>query len=326
MYSKDEILNIIYNNRSIEGVTRNFLPPLDIIKLLKLEKIIDEVNQLSLNKNRNININREDLDLDVEDVLVTKDDLNYASEFLFRAIGKFTPEEYTYLKSRGITDHIIKKYKLGSFSYIQDYRALEILNITTHPMLKRILGNGVEGGGIFIPLIINDRLINSVNRKIIDINKLKYSVTVPNISVWGLDEVKEDEDLWLVEGIYDWISLLEKGKKAITSCAVSLSSIQLLQIINKKPKKINIFFDNDETGLINALKFKQIFEYYKIPVITWISEVSKDPSEHFLEKNETWNKVKVIEITNDTIEKSDGEKHFKEVEMNFLNYLKSRKF
>jgi hypothetical protein len=327
MYTKDQLLYIAYNNRTVEGCVAHFLPKnIDPLKIIELEKKIDFINQM-FGENIGITLLKDDLDLECDDIIITPEDITSIQKDILNSVNVFTEQERIFLNNRNINEDIIKKYSLGGLSNITENRKLEIINALTHPLLKKVLPtSGIEGGGIIIPLIENGKVINTTIRKIVDINKLKYCTTIPDVNIWFLNEINENDEVWITEGIFDAIALKENGLKTVSISAASWSSIQFYLLIEKKPKLINIFCDYDHTGLKTGYKAQKIFNLHSIPNKTWITEYGKDPAEHIFEKHKTIQDIREIKITKSLIEetKTDELKH--RSEFNFMDYLKMRKF
>lgn len=203
-------------------------------------------------------------------------------------------------------------------SLITDYKDLEILNATCHPVLKPILEDGLEDGGIIIPLFRDDLLINCAIRKLSDIGKLKYSLACPDIDVWGLDDI-EGEEVWITEGLFDMMALRSIGLKSVSVSSAMWSGIQLYKLLEKKPKSIIIFCDNDNVGLKTGLILHKFFNINGIYNKTVISSGSKDASEHVFQNKLGLDDIKDIRITMDMIDNLEDN-------YNFIKYLKNRKF
>lgn len=314
-YTTEQINFIIYNNRTYEGVVKNFMPKLEIEELnllLEIENQMNFVNKI-INKDSSIIIDKSKLDLDEEDVELYPEEL----ENIELIPGNFNEEELNLLNKKGIPDHVIKKYNLSSLSSIIDPKLLNIIGVTSHPILKRLIGDGLSSG-IIIPLYNQRKLVNTVFRKTNEVTKLKYGISVPSIDFWG-DDIIKNEEIWLCEGLFDMMALREEGKKCISSSSCSLSSFQYFKIIFKQPKLVNIFTDNDTSGYISSLKSKKLFGLNGIPTKIYSSEKAKDPAEHFFELKLNWDLIKEIDITPEMITRENNV-------LDFLKYLENRKF
>jgi len=326
MYTNEELGFILYNNRSVKGVVSNFLPKLNPLELIKIENQLSHCKSIWSNDNRMVEININELNIDAEDIVVTKNDLDSLTDIIRDSIGLLSQEEYNYLEKRGLGEKTILDWNIVGLSNFTDKEHLKILGASVHPVLSTILEDGVENGGIIIPLFDkNDRLINCAIRKIgIESNgstrTLKYSLACPDIPVWGIDRALSNKEIWLTEGIFDTMALYNLGKDAVSCSSAMWSGIQLYQVLKKKPTSVVIFSDKDEVGMRSSAILKEFFELNNIPTKIVISKIAKDPAEHYFQKNQYLDGLLEINITKDLL------KTYEDNSFDFLNYLKNRKF
>lgn len=326
MYTNEELGFILYNNRSVKGVVSNFLPKLNPLELIKIENQLSHCKSIWSNDDRMVEVNIKELNVSAEDVIVTKSDLDGLTDLVKDAIGLLSQEEYNYLEKRGLGEKTILDWNIVGLSNFKDKEHLKILGASVHPTLSTILEDGIENGGIIIPLFDeNDRLVNCAIRKIgIENNgstrTLKYSLACPDIPVWGLDRSLSNRELWITEGIFDTMALTNLGKNAVSCSSAMWSGIQLYQVLKKKPTSIVIFSDKDEVGMRSSAILKDFFELNSIPTKIVVSKIAKDPAEHYFQKNQYLDKVLEINITKDIL------KTYEDNSFDFLNYLKNRKF
>ncbi len=316
MYTTEQINHIVYNNRTFEGVTKNFLPKVDnfdILLLLKIEKQINFTNKI-INKDKYVVIDKNKLELDKEDINLFPHELHTIKV----SSRDFSKGEKELLERKKIPKHIIEQYDISPLSQFKDVKTLIKLGITTHPIFEKLLGNEISEG-LIIPLYKNDKLINAATRKTTDLTKLKYSISVPSLNFWGDTEWK-DEELCITEGIFDMMALREQGVKCISHSSGSLNDFQYFNIIKGKPKLVKLFVDNDAVGYSGALKAQKIFGLNDIPTKTYASTKAKDMAEHFFELDLGWNEIEEIKITLEMI------KNGKDNVFDFLNYLENREF
>jgi len=330
-YTYKDLLYIVYNNRSIDNVVSNFIPIYNEIELLKLNKIEKDVRlfQNIYNKNREIEMELKDINVNAPDYYVTPDDIKERTNLILDAHNNLNEIDYKYLINRGFNDEIIKKAKFGSISHIKNIDDCNILGITTHPIMRNILSDGLEGGGIIIPLFDqNGDLINAAFRKLSDINKFKYTHTTMDIFMWGLDDVNEGDVVWVVEGIFDKYvlqTIVPKNDKVVSISAASMAPIQFFNLINKKPKQVNIICDNDMVGFRTGAIAQKVFFSNNIYCFTFHFPNSKDVCEHILEKNGKLDDLIEMRINMKMInDHNDDYEH--RLNMNFFNYLKNRRF
>lgn len=318
-YSKHELTFILFNNRSVDGVVKNFLPQysIDGLKLIKLEQKLDWCKKIYELDQKFVEIDIRELDVEAQDIIVSPDDfVQIQSQLQF---GKFSESEYNYLINRGIHDEIIKEWNIFGLSTIQDQRTLEIINATCHPVLKTILEDGISEGGIAIPLVEEGKVTNLAIRKLSNVGKLKYSLAVPDLPVWGLEDINPGDQVWLCEGLFDMMALRSCGVKAVSVSSAMWSGPQLYQLLEKAPGKINILSDNDQVGKRTAKILQRFFNLNQISNETYLCADSKDAAEHIFEKNQTISGITPVQITRDMIESEDQS-------FNFLKYLKNRSF
>lgn len=319
-YSIDEINFIVYNNRSFNGTTRNFFPNIENIELfLELEKKYIWLNQ-KYKVDRSIVIPKEEIDLSKDDIFLDSSKVDICHEHIIKSVNNFSKSEYEFLVNRGISDDIIIKYNLGSLSSIKDTNILEYIGATTHPILRGIFGDGVCDG-IIIPQFINGRFSKCDIRKLNEITKFKYNDSIPGVYVYGIDSIAQGDEVWITEGTFDTIAMLENGYKSLSCSTSKLSILQLYTIMRKLPSKINIFTDKDAVGYNNSFVMCKFFNMCGIKSSIYQSKYCKDASEHFFEKEYSVDDIEEKKITvDDFINVNDS------VEFNFFEYLKNRKF
>ena len=324
MYSKEELSFILFNNRSVNGVVRNFLPTnVNPYKLISLEENFEKIKSM-YNTTKLIEVNSKELDLSSKDEIVTKEQLEELTDLIIENVGSFNEKEYEYLINRGVGEMTILSNKLLGLSSITDKEHLRILGATVHPILRNFLDDGLKGGGIVIPLFENGKLVNCSIRKISlensDTKTLKYSLACPDVPVWGLEQMEENSEIWLTEGIFDMIAVNKMGKNGVSCSSAMWSGIQLYQVLQNKPSNIVIVADKDDVGLRTASILKDLFEYYLIQTKVVVSKFAKDAAEHYFQKTRNLSDFIEIDITDDMIISTNDDK------FNFLEHLKNRTF
>jgi len=320
MYTQEELGFILYNNRSVEGVVSNFIQNYNPFKLIKVESQFSKCKEIFNNDNRMVEINIDELDIEVNDVIVTPEELASLTDLIRENIGLLSANEFNYLENRGFGEKTILNWNILGLSNIKDLRHLEILGATCHPVLKKIMTDGIESGGILIPLFRDDVLVNCSIRKINSSKSLKYSLACPDTPVWGLDRFGKDQEIWITEGIFDMMALFNLGKKSVSCSSGMWSGLQLYQVLEKEPSSIVVFADNDSVGLRTSAILKEFFIMNHIPTRIVISKIAKDPAEHYFQKNQTLENLLEINVTLDMIE------DHKDDVFNFLRHMKNRKY
>jgi len=320
MYTNEELGFILYNNRSVKGVVSNFLPNFNPHKLMKIENQFSRCKEMFNNDNRMVEINIDELDTEAEDVIITPEELASLTDLIRENIGLLNTNEFEYLENRGFGEKTILDWDILGLSNIKEIRHHEILGSTCHPVLKKIMTDGIENGGILIPLFKDGVLVNCAVRKINSSKSLKYSLACPDIPVWGLDKFEKDKEIWIAEGIFDTIALFNLGKKSVSCSSGMWSGLQLYQVLEKEPSSIVVFADNDSVGLRTSAILKEFFTMNHIPTRIVISKIAKDPAEHYFQKNQNLDNLMEIDVTLDMIEEH------KDDVFNFLRHMKNRKY
>jgi hypothetical protein len=319
-WSSQQLAFILYNNRSVEGVVSNFISDkIDGSELIGIESKLDWSKSFYESNQRFIEIESNKLDLTCDDIIIKPEDIHSLTDIVLGSHINLSGIELDYLINRGITEDIISKYKIGGLSNIKEYRHLTVLNATCHPVLRPVLEDGIEGGGIIIPLFEDNKLVNCAIRKISDIGKLKYSLACPDVPVWGLDDIEEKDEIWICEGLFDMMALRSEGKKAVSVSSAMWSGLQLYFLIKKKPGFINILCDNDQVGMKTGAILTRFFNIMGLKNKTWNCKSGKDAAEVVFEKRLGLSDIKSISITKEMIGKQDDS-------FNFLKYLENRKF
>jgi hypothetical protein len=321
MYTNEELGFILYNNRSVKGVVSNFLPKMNPLKLIKIENQFSKCKEMFNNDDRMVEIDINELDIEVGDIIIKPEDLSILTDLIKENIGLLSFDEFEYLEKRGFGEKTILDWEILGLSNIKDKRHLEIIGATCHPVLKKILTDGIENGGIIIPLFDeNDILVNCAIRKINSSKSLKYSLACPDIPVWGLDRFEKGKEIWIAEGIFDMMALFNLGKKAVSCSSGMWTGLQLYQVLEKEPSSIVIFADNDSVGLRTSAILKEFFTINHIATKIVVSRIAKDPAEHYFQKNQNLDNLIEIDVTLDMI------KEHKDDVFNFLRHMKNRKY
>ena len=319
-YSVEEIGFILYNNRSVKGVIQNFFDPkINPYQLIKIEEKFDWAKSIYANLEQLVEVDLSLLDPNADDEVVTPEHLSELTDLITTNIGKFSDNEEKFLKSRKIPIELLKEWNFLGLSNITEKEHLRRIGATCHPILQTFLKDGIEEGGIVQPLFKDGKLVNCSIRRITDVGKLKYTLAVPDIPVWGLDDC-QNEDIWICEGLFDMIALRQQGVKAVSPSSAMWSGIQLYQLLELNPKSVTIMVDNDRVGLKTGLVMSKFFSLMGIPCKTLHCKTAKDSAEHFWELGSSMGDIENIKITFNMIEsKSDNS-------FDFLKYLQKRKF
>lgn len=321
MWTNEELAFILYNNRSVKGVVTNFIDKsINPITLIKIEDTLEKWRNHYSNDKRMVEVNKKELLLNSEDVIVTKDDLKSLTQLVKENIGIFNESEYEFLINRGIGDETILKWSILGLSSIKNRKDLEILGATCHPILSRVLDDGIENGGIMIPLFEDGQLINCAIRKINSSKSLKYGLSCPDVPIWGLDILNEGDEIWITEGLFDMMALVKMGKKAISCSSAMWTGLQLYKLIEKEPKTVNIFSDNDQVGIRTSVILKNLLNEYNIDCNIYISHLAKDAAEHIFQKERYLSDLTELKKPEELLKNKYDDS------FDFLKHLKNRKY
>lgn len=321
MWTNEELAFILYNNRSVKGVVVNFIDnSINPHILNDVESILEKCRNNFSNDKRMVEIKKKELNLKAKDIIVTKSDLQSLTELIRENVGNFSESEYEFLTNRGIGDETILKWSILGLSSIKEKKHLEIIGATCHPILNKVLDDGIESGGIIIPLFEDDLLVNCAVRKINSSKSLKYSLACPDVPVWGLNNISEGDEIWMTEGLFDMMALIRMNKKTVSCSSAMWTGIQLYKLLKKRPSVINIFSDNDQVGLRTSAVLKHFFEEYKIKCNIYLSQFAKDAAEHIFEKERFLSELTQVESIEDLLKNKFDDS------FDFLKHLKNRKY
>jgi len=328
-YSKSDINFILYNNRSINGTVKNFLNEFNFngLYITALDDMLSKYKK-KWKKWKTTIIETTNLNLKSNDIIVTPNDIKKLTPNILKSNTELLNNlkynfELNWILNRGFTIDIIKKWQLGSLQYLLgtcSKRELEILGITTHPLLTNLLNTDISGGGIVIPYFKNNKLLNCTVRRISDTGKLKYTQAIPDISIYGLCKCKNYNTIYITEGIFDAIALHKQGKCAVSVSSAVWSSLELYQLLETDVKNIIIFSDNDKVGLSSAAILYDLLSFFDINISVITSNKCKDACDHFLTNNYTFNDISEIKITDNLINSKE------EVKFDLVEYLQNRQF
>ena len=321
-YTKQQLGYILYNNRSVEGVVKNFLNfEYDAEKLIDIEKKFEWCKSIYEDLESMVEVDVSLLNSKADDLIIKPQQLMNLTDLVLEKSGQFSNFELDFLVNRGIYSDIIQKYNILGLSNFTNREDLEIIGATSHPILKGFLQDGIYEGGIVIPIFESGKLVNCAIRRISDVGKLKYTLAVPDIPLCGVELIDLNEpEIFITEGFFDFMAITEQEKKCVSPSSAVWSGIQLYKLLEKQPGSITIFCDNDRVGLKNGLILQKIFNLYKIPCKTLVSNQCKDAAEHFFEKKLTWSEIREINIDRSMIESHQDQS------FDFLKYLQKRRF
>lgn len=198
----------------------------------------------------NVEINTEYNFTDIIDIANNNVLINNQKESY---IGKVIYDYFT--KKRGLSEEIIKRFKLGAVNNFNDIVCkYENLKTTSKKSqyYKIVLPLLDEGGNCynFIAEICNREMIDTYNQK------YKKPSTSTGLTTMIFNEyyLKNDKpsNIFITEGIYDSLSIEQLGYKSIA--LMGIGSNRLISLIKHYKPNTNfiVLLDNDEAGKTNA--------------------------------------------------------------------------
>ncbi len=221
---------------------------------------------------------------------------DYYHKILFSNEGK---ESYEYLKNRGFTDESIKEFKLG-YSPQNYEKTVEFLkNLNFPPAVLQRSGNFYIKNNRIFPFF-KDRImipIKTHSGKVVAFGGRTYKDENPKYKnspetivykkrnqLFGLDMAKKHislrNELILVEGYFDMISLYQKGiKNVVASLGTSLTMEQII-LMKRFADKVIIFYDFDNAGIIAIKRALPMFLQAGVFVEVFNGEKGLDPDDY----------------------------------------------
>lgn len=236
-----------------------------------------------------------------------------------------------YLNKRGITDKIIKDFRIGlsltKTTYLYDVLIKKGYELNTLDNLGLITKDGISGydkfiNRIMIPITdLNGNVVGYTGRIFNGEDSAKYINSKETILYKkgnilfnyynAKNYIREEKCVILVEGNMDAIRMYSSGIRNVLALMGTAITKEQIDILKKLRVPIILMLDNDNAGLIATLNIGEELE--KNNIITKVVRLSgaKDPDEYIISRG--------IEAFKDTIKNSLNYFDFK------MNYLKENK-
>ncbi len=236
-----------------------------------------------------------------------------------------------YLSKRGITDNIIKDFRIGlslpKSTYLYDVLIKKGYELNTLDNLGLITKDGINGydkfiNRIMIPITdLNGNVVGYTGRIFNGEDSAKYINSKETILYKkgnilfnyynAKNYIREEKCAILVEGNMDAIRMYSSGIRNVLALMGTAITKEQIDILKKLRVPIILMLDNDNAGLIATLNIGEELE--KNNIITKVVRLSgaKDPDEYIISRG--------IEAFKDTIKNSLNYFDFK------MNYLKENK-
>ena len=160
-------------------------------------------------------------------------------------------------------------------------KALYNRNITDEDIAYYNISGFKHNDRIQIPNKVVGCLTDFVQRWEWDKNKItKYNPKYLNVSgakkantVFNLHNININTDIIVCEGLFNAITA---GRNAVATYGCNPSDIQILKIIRKKPKSINIVYDSDKPGIKGSLNFINMLHKFKFNGLVYFTLLPKN--------------------------------------------------
>ena len=222
----------------------------------------------------------------------------YTAEIFHNALYSDTGKgALKYLHNRGISDNIIKEFQLG---YSYDDEKFLLKKLTKNYTMSEIIKSGLvvkhrDGyvdrfrGRIIFPIFSHSGNIVAFGGRTLKDDEAKY-INSPETPVYNKrsvlygffqskGEIRKSQEVVLVEGYFDFISMYGGGvKNAAASLGTSLTENQA-EILSHYVKKVYVMYDADEAGKRAASRGASLLFQNGIDVRICYLTAGKDPDE-----------------------------------------------
>ncbi len=223
-----------------------------------------------------------------------------AARFFYKAFSESVNPGYTYMKSRGFDDAILKKFGVGyaDSSWDSLYNHLIEKGIEEKKLLELGL---ISGSGdkyfdkfrnrVIFPIInTSGRVIGFGGRRVDEKDNPKYLNSPENLifskrnNLYGINTTKQfiakEGNALIVEGYMDVISLFQYGIYNVTATLGTALTMNQAKLLKRYTKNISLCYDSDEAGRNAALRGIDILEPSGLNVKVFHVTDGKDPDDY----------------------------------------------
>lgn len=193
----------------------------------------------------------------------------FYTESLFSEEGRQALE---YLRSRGLSENIIKEYGVGyAPKYIKEkineiFKGINKENLVEYKIIKEWKKEDGEvvyfpllQNRITFPLTKNNEIIGFQGRAIDLDEKIRYLTATKELFIWNIDVIKKNKEINLTEGIIDALTLIQADKENTIALLGTQAITKNTEKIFKNTEKINFWLDDDNAGKEAEEKYSKIF-------------------------------------------------------------------
>lgn len=280
------------------GDVISFVMRWENIDFIEAVKILAKKCGIALNGNISEEEKRK-----IQEINKLREILTEAARFYFSNLIGRKNEGYEYLKKRGLSDKIIKKFGLGyslnswdslmKYLLSKGYEKTDLVKcgLVTHKTETNKYYDKFRNRVMFPIFSYNGKVIGFGGR-VLDNSLPKYlnspetMVFNKRLNLYGLNISKKsikDDTLILVEGYMDLISLYQNGVQNVVATLGTALTEQQAKLIRRFAKNVIISYDSDQAGQNATLRAINILLKANIKVKILNLKDCKDPDD-FIKK------------------------------------------
>ena len=291
------------------GDVINFIMKIENLDFMEAVKLLAQKNGIEFNTNLSEADKKK-----MEEIKLMQDIHLKAARFYFSNLINSKNAGYDYLRKRGLSDKIIKRFGLGyslySWNSLMDY--LLSIGYEKKDLVKSGLVTHKENGDkyydkfrnrVMFPIFDYRGNVIGFGGRVLDDSMPKYLNSPDTIlfnkryNLYGLNYAKKsikNDTLILVEGYMDLISLVEYGVENVVATLGTALTNEQGKLIKRYASTAVISYDSDEAGIKATLRAIEILRHQNINVKILNLKDCKDPDD-FIKKYKKEGFLKAIE-------------------------------
>ena len=291
------------------GDVINFIMKIENLDFMAAVKLLAQKNGIEFNTNLSEADKKK-----MEEIELMQDIHLKAARFYFSNLINSKNAGYDYLRKRGLSDKIIKRFGLGyslySWNSLMDY--LLSIGYEKKDLVKSGLVTHKENGDkyydkfrnrVMFPIFDYRGNVIGFGGRVLDDSMPKYLNSPDTIlfnkryNLYGLNYAKKsikNDTLILVEGYMDLISLVEYGIENVVATLGTALTNEQGKLIKRYASTAVISYDSDEAGIKATLRAIEILRHQNINVKILNLKDCKDPDD-FIKKYKKEGFLKAIE-------------------------------
>ena len=291
------------------GDVINFIMKIENLDFMEAVKLLAQKNGIEFNTNLSEADKKK-----MEEIKLMQDIHLKAARFYFSNLINSKNAGYDYLRKRGLSDKIIKRFGLG-YSLYSWYSLLDYLlsiGYEKKDLVKSGLVTHKENGDkyydkfrnrVMFPIFDYRGNVIGFGGRVLDDSMPKYLNSPDTIlfnkryNLYGLNYAKKsikNDTLILVEEYMDLISLVEYGIENVVATLGTALTNEQGKLIKRYASTAVISYDSDEAGIKATLRAIEILRHQNINVKILNLKDCKDPDD-FIKKYKKEGFLKAIE-------------------------------